>query len=275
MVVFASTDGTIRSFIPETGDPIWTSSLGDPIISVLVIDENQIFVGSSNKGFYALDKKLGQVQWHVPEVEGYIETRPLLVDSLLVFGTWQNQLYALDRYSGEMIWDWQNETPGPLYSPAACWPVAGGGKIFIVAPDRYMTAIDKMNGKTIWRSNRFMVRESIGISEDKNRVFVKTMRDTVVALSATSDHLNPLWITDCGYGYDHATSMLVEKNGSLYFGSRKGEVYCLDSMNGRVNWKYKIDESLVNTVTPVTANHVIATTMSGTIISLSTKPIEK
>ncbi len=271
MVIFASTDGTLRSFIPETGDPIWITSLGDPVISVLLIDQDQVFVGSSNKGFYALDKKLGNVQWHVPQVQGYIETRPLLVDDMLVFGTWQNKLYALDRYSGDMRWVWQDGMPGPLYSPAACWPVAGDGKIFIGAPDRYATAIDKESGQTIWRSNRFMVRESIGISEDRTRVFVKTMRDTVVAFSAKADQLKPLWISDCGYGYEHAPSMLLEKNGSLYFGTRKGEVYCLDAMNGQVKWKIQIDQSLVNTVTPVSAASVLATTLSGSVVYLSTK----
>jgi outer membrane protein assembly factor BamB len=272
MVVFASTDGTLRSFIPETGDPIWVTNLGDPIISVLLLDQDQVFVGSSNKGFYALDKQLGNVQWHVPQAQGYIETRPLLIDELLVFGTWKNKLYALDRYSGGIRWVWQDGTPGPLYSPAACWPVAGDGKIFIVAPDRYATAIDKESGKTVWRSNRFMVRESIGISGDRTRVFVKTMRDTVVAFAATADQLTPLWISDCGYGYEHAPSMLLEKNGSLYFGTRKGEVYCLDAMNGQVRWKFRIDKSLVNTVTPVSANSVLATTLSGSIVYLSTKP---
>lgn len=55
-----------------------------------------------------------------------------------------------------------------MYSPAMCIPVTANGTVFIVAPDHYLTALDIHSGKELWRSNEATVRESIGISEDKN-----------------------------------------------------------------------------------------------------------
>src|ERR1035438_1471853 len=56
-----------------------------------------------------------------------------------------------------------------MYSPAACWPIAANGKVFIVAPDRVMTALDAKTGEQLWRASAYNVRESIGLSQNQTR----------------------------------------------------------------------------------------------------------
>jgi outer membrane protein assembly factor BamB len=53
----------------------------------------------------------------------------------------------LDAETGSLTWKWNNGSSNRMYSPAACYPVATGGKVFIVAPDRYMTVFDAETGK--------------------------------------------------------------------------------------------------------------------------------
>ena len=74
-------------------------------------------------------------------------------------------------------------TYADAFSPAAVWPVAADGKVFITDPERAMTAIDLETGETIWRTKRSMVRETIGLSEDQKRIYSKTMNDSIVCYS--------------------------------------------------------------------------------------------
>ena len=43
-----------------------------------------------------------------------------------------------------------------------------------------MTAIDAETGRQIWRTSNYMVRESIGISEDQSRFYVRAMQDSIL-----------------------------------------------------------------------------------------------
>jgi len=63
-------------------------------------------------------------------------------DGKVIFGAWDEHLYALDARTGKLAWKWKGDKRGVLLSPAACWPVAASGKVFIVATDRKLTAID-------------------------------------------------------------------------------------------------------------------------------------
>src|SRR4029450_8553742 len=89
---------------------------------------------------------------------GFVETRPLIYGGKVLFGAWDQHLYALDARTGKLAWKWKGDRSGTLFSPAACWPVAAKGKVFIVAPDRRMTAIDAKNGRHIERRSDCLCR---------------------------------------------------------------------------------------------------------------------
>ena len=48
--------------------------------------------------------------------------------------------------------------------------MAADGKVFITDPQRAMTAIDIETGNTVWRTFQSMVRETMGLSEDKEHL---------------------------------------------------------------------------------------------------------
>ena len=56
-----------------------------------------------------------------------------------------------------------------------------------------MTAIDIETGNTVWRTFQSMVRETIGLSEDKERIYSKTMNDSIVCYSTKSNQPHKLW----------------------------------------------------------------------------------
>jgi outer membrane protein assembly factor BamB len=218
--------------------------------------------------YRAIDLKTGSLRWQFAGLEGPVTSRPVIADSLLIFGAWDRHLYAVNKKTGALVWKWNNGTRVINYSPAACIPVVHDGVVYIAAPDRYLSAIDVSNGKTLWRTHEATVRESIGVSADGRYIYAKTMNDSVVAFHTNRERPMLAWKMSAGYGYDHVPSMLVQKGDRVFFGTRSGVVYALNPAAPAISWAYKIDNAMVNTVQPVSRKKLVASTMDGKIVLL-------
>jgi outer membrane protein assembly factor BamB len=73
------------------------------------------------------------------------------------------------------------------------------------------------------------------------------------------------WKLHCGFGYEHVPSMLIEKGGQVFFGTRNGVVYAIDPVKLQLVWQHKIDNSMVNTVKVIDNKHILAATMDGRV----------
>ena len=271
IVVFGSADKKIYGLDARTGKLLWTVTASEPVLGAVAIDNGIAYIGASDSTFRAIDIRTGKELWAYKEVKGYIETRPCFEDNLVIFGAWDNTLYALDKNTGKEIWKWTGGIRGMHYSPAAVWPVTADGKVFITDPQRAITAIDLKTGETVWRTYQSMVRETIGISEDKERVYSKTMNDSIVCFSTKGDQPVQIWASNVGFGYEHAPSMQVEKDGDVFGSTKNGLIFALEPLTGKVLWKHKIGNSLINTVVPVSRNQVLITSAGGEVGLLEVK----
>ena len=267
-LVIGSVDSSITCLSTNDGKLLWQTHTSDPVLGSPLIHGRKVFIGSGDGIFRALNLRTGEVKWSYSQIDGYIETKPILVHNKIMFGAWDGSFYALDAKSGILKWKWNQGKPGLLLSPAACWPVATRETVFIVAPDRSMTAIKIATGETLWRKIGHRVRESIGISEDGKTVFARTMQDTILAIDSQSEQFQLKWIEHIGFGYDIAPNSLIEKEGKLFFSTDDGRVYCLDSATGKVLWHFRISSGLINTLYPVDADTVLCTGTDGKVTLL-------
>ena len=265
IVVFGSADRTIYGLNAADGSLRWKVNAAEPVLGAVTIHEGIAYVGASDKTFRAIDIQTGKVVWSYDQVKGYIETKPLIVDNKVIFSAWDNTLYALDKNTGKEIWKWTGGLTRMHFSPAAVWPVASNGKVFIADPQRAMTAIDLQNGETIWRTFRSQVRETIGLSEDGERVYSKTMNDSIVCYSTLTNTPEQVWASNVGFGYEHAPSMPQEKDGVMYGSTKEGLLFALEAKTGKVIWKHKVGNSLINTVVPLNGREVLFTATSGEV----------
>jgi outer membrane protein assembly factor BamB len=259
-VVFASTDGSIYALKTFSGKKLWQFETPKPVVASPAIFSNIVYIGASDGKFRALGLDDGKLKWEFPGVGGFVETRPLVFDDRVIFGAWDDYLYALNATNGQLLWKWEGKRPGSLgvmYSPAAFWPITSHMKVFVVAPDRYMTALELVTGHEIWRTKtwqvrEWQVRESIGLSEDNSRFYVRTMTNTsIVAFSAAADHPEKLWELDTHVHYDINSAMLVEQQGVLYYGTDNGLLLAVDPRSGTLLWEHKLGVTVLNTVVPL------------------------
>ena len=267
-VVFGGTDGAIRALDARTGTLVWKIQTGGPVVASPRIADGVVYIGSSDHVFRAVRLASGEAVWSHNGIEGFVETRPLVADGKVVFGAWDGRLYALEAKTGSVAWTWQGEHPSRYYAPAACWPVAASGRVFIVAPDNMMTAIDLASGQELWGTDNLTVRESIGVAEDGRRVYVRTTDGIIAAVAPDADGQETLWEAEMSVAQDISSAQIVEKDGVVFYGTKNGLLLALDAETGAIRWQHRIGAALLNTVTPISAREVAVTDFDGRVTLL-------
>ncbi|MBQ8224060.1 MAG: PQQ-binding-like beta-propeller repeat protein [Bacteroides sp.] len=271
IVVFGSADRTIYGLNAVDGSLLWKVEAKEPVLGAVSIENGVAYVGASDHIFRAIDIHTGKLVWTYNKVKGYVETKPLITEDKVIFGAWDNTLYALNKADGKELWKWTGGLTRMHFSPAAVWPVAAHGKVFITDPQRAMTAVDIETGETVWRTFQSQVRETIGLSEDNERVYSKTMNDSIVCYSAKGNVPQQIWASNIGFGYEHAPAMQVEKEGRMFGSTKEGLIFALDGKTGTVLWKHKVGNSLMSTVVPINGKKVLFTSTSGEVGLLEAK----
>lgn len=310
VVYYTTSLGVIKAVSLKAGSALWDYSSESKIYSTPVIHKKIVWVSTASGNVLGLDKRNGGLKhrlstngaivstpalhgdtlfvagsdghcrawrltnqkllWDYNGVNNFVETRPLIKNGIIYFGSWGNEFYAIQTATGKLLWKWSNQASNRMLSSAAVWPEIAGGKLFMVAPDRFMTALDPATGNEIWRycDKTNLVRESMGVSNDRNLVYVKTMNGNVIAFEANSSERKIHWKSPVEPGYDICPTAIVEQNDIVFIPTQSGVVVALNKNSGTVLWKHKITNCLITSLVPVGKNQLLASTMDGVIALL-------
>lgn len=214
----------------------------------------------------------GKLIWSYDSIFNYCQAAPAVDGNDVVFGAWDTNLRCLDLRTGRLKWVWNNGRSANMLGPGNVVPVIAGERVYIVAPDRYMTAIDRVTGRQLWRNNDHRYRESLGHSADNTRIYSKTMDGELVAIDATVPDFKELWTVDMGLGYEHAPCIVLEHDGVVYAGSRRGIVTAVDPMAQKVLWSLPLGVSEVNGIDlDETTGDIYVSLIEGTIFRIHRK----
>ncbi|MFA5328601.1 MAG: PQQ-binding-like beta-propeller repeat protein [Prolixibacteraceae bacterium] len=268
LVVCASTDNNIYALNLKNGHQVWKFITARSIVASPAIDQGIVYIGSSEGIFRAIDLKTGQLKWQYNDIKNFVESKPSIYNGAVYFGSWGNTFYALNKLNGNLLWKREKYT-NRMLSSAAVWSVAANGKIFIVAPDRHMTALDAKTGDELWDSGKYSCRESIGISADGDLVYIKNITEGNVMAFATSTNAQVLaWKCKAELGYEIGPSPIVERGDLVFVPTCMGEVLAINKQTHQLAWKYKISGALVNAVQPLSKNKILVTTSDGRVACL-------
>jgi len=270
IVVAGSSDHFIYAVDAADGKLLWKVKTDKAVLGSPLIQDGIAFIGGSDGKFRALDVKTGNLRWSFDQVEGFVSTLPTYYLGNVIFGSWGNGFYALDGKTGKLAWKWNNGQTNRMFSAAACNPVGVNNRIFVVAPDRFMTALDAQNGAVIWREKKdtIRVRESMGLAVNKKQVYVKTMDGDLLGVSSTGEKMDVIWRSKLKLPYELTPSAIKTNRKLVFVPSHSGLLSAVDAKTGAVVWQYKISNGMVNPVATHGNNEVVASTMDGKIVSL-------
>lgn len=262
--VFASANGTIYCVSVENGKLLWRKKLGKPVTGSIAIDGRNIYVGSSDSCFYALKLMNGAPLWTFRGLGNYCIAKPLIYKNKVYVGAYDGNFYAFDKRKGKLLWQWSNDPEDYRESPAAVTPCSDGKRVYLASPDGYLTALNADSGAVSIRTDRWKVRESLGMKD--SILYAKTTQDTIIAINTKADTL--IWATDAGYGSDCAATQLIVDGNTLFVTTKNGLVLALDALTGESLWQHKVGNSLLTTPCTLNDSTVIVASSDGTIAML-------
>ena len=244
-IVLPTSDKRLVWLDKKSGKPKWQYDSDGPYVADGIVKDGILYQGGY-KTFQAWDVNKHNMLWNFDEIDNYCQAEPVVDGDDVIFGAWDTYLRSLNARTGKMNWIWNNRRASVLYSPGNVVPVVTPERVVIVAPDRVTTAIDRRNGEQIWREkNNIKVRESMGHSSDNKVAYAKTMDGELVAMS-TGNQYEVLWTVDLGFGYEHAPCIVLEHNGHIYCGSRRGMLAVVNAATHELEFTYRLGSSEVN-----------------------------
>ncbi len=270
ILAVAAIEGDLFTINSENGEIIQAIGLNESLTSQLTITDAEdmgemvkaVIVGTSNGKVYCYELKNLQLIWENSSASMMIETLPLIVQDKIIYGSWDNYLYCISKNTGSLIWKW-TENKNFYYSPAACWPVSDGKNVFVSTPDKFVSAVDLNLGTTVWRKKDFNSWESIGISQDKKKIFVKSILNKFFITSAKDGKL--MKEIKVGYSLDTMPNQLIDWNENIVFGSKNGIIYLIDK-GYNVHPLFFMGTARVHSIQQVNGNVFAASNMDGKII---------
>ncbi len=266
-VILPTSDRRLVWLDKKSGKPKWQYDADGPYVADGVVSDGILYQGGF-KTFQAWDVKRHKLLWQYNDINNYCQAAPVVDGNDVIFGAWDTYLRSLNRRTGALHWQWNNERNVNLYSPGNVVPVVTPKRVVIVAPDRFSTAVDRSTGRQVWREkNENKVRESLGCSADGKVAYAKTMDGTLVAMS-TGERYELLWTVDLGFGYEHAPCIVLEHDGFIYCGSRRGMLAVVDAATHQLVFTSKLGSSEFNGFEVDNNGDIYCSLIEGTIFRI-------
>lgn len=269
-IVIPTADKRMLWLNKKTGKLKFQHKSPKPYMADGIVENGILYQGGSNV-FEAWNIEKHKLLWAYDSIFNYCQAAPVISGEDVIFGAWDTNLRSLNKVTGKLNWVWNNGNNANMLGPGNCVPVVNDCHVIIVAPDRFMTMLDKKTGQQIWRNKSHKFRESLGTSTDGNMAYSKTMDGEIVAVSMVENQYKEEWITDTKLGYEHAPCIVLESNGIIYVGSRRGIMVAIDAHTHQVLWTYKLGSSEFNGWEVDENGDVFTSLIEGTIWKVSVK----
>lgn len=207
-IYFGSSDGSVYAVDLE-GRPLWTANTGAAVPSSPAVAGGRVFVQTRRGLVLALSAADGKVLWRtqtgddLPLDWGYENgdmfiSSPAVADGLVLVGSGDGHLYALDTATGQG--KWRVETGGRVRSS----PAVADGTVYVGSLDGSVYAADLATGALKWRFD-------------------------------TQGHA--LSSARFGYDRKSIQSSPAVADGLVYIGARDGSLYAIDAATGKQRWR--------------------------------------
>jgi outer membrane protein assembly factor BamB/orotate phosphoribosyltransferase len=246
---------------------LWTFKAEKPSLEYVVpksqpaMDADTLYVGSDNQVFFALNQSNGTVKWKFKvgprSKKKSIFSSPALYRNLVIFGSYDGNVYALDKETGKKIWvsfeaDWVGSSPSVA-------PELGlvfiGLEFGLFRRHGGIAALDVKTGKTVWSDSTHhgLTHASPVYIPLHEQVVIGSNEGVVRLYDGRTGALQWKFTTfggadfdkrvDSGFGNGEIKQSIAydEERDLLVFGATDGFLYILDRTTGHLVHHYKCE----------------------------------
>ncbi len=253
--------GVLHAVDLDSGEPRWRFPTGAEIKSSPVVADDLVLVGSYDEHFYAVERTTGKLRWKL-QTEGpvhatpgragglawvtgcdailrgvriadgtemlrfdsgaYTAASPAIADETLYYGTFNNEVLAVDVGAGQLRWRYEHpERHFPFYASAAI----AGDLVIAAGRDKLVHALDRESGEARW-TFRARARFDASPAVAGNRVYVGNADGRLYVLDIeTGDKVFEF----------HAGAAIMGSpaiaGGRIVFGTQDGALFALGSVS--------------------------------------------
>lgn len=278
----ATIQGDLQTFDALTGQPLQSIGFDEPVLSsitgfeytgtkeLLIADPESkkysiAFATSSGKVYCYHLESLEEI-WINSSARDYISSLPTLSGNRMIFSVWDGYIYCIDTRTGNLIWRWIIDRDF-RNAPGGCNPVNDGNKVYFSSPDGFITALDMRLGAKVWRKNDFRSWESIGISNDKTKIYSKGVNNRFHIINPQTGN----WIKEIvtKQGIDKSNSTIYGNTTAIY-GVQNGFIYQIDSKNKQKEL-IKVGDTYLHSVIPFYQDFYLASNIDGKLVVFQLK----
>ncbi len=230
-----STDGRLYALDATRGEELWHFEGDSPVVSTAAVAGDLVFYGDRAGILRALHRTDGTLRWRLStgvdmplpwgnEGWDYYTSSPAVLEGIVLFGSRDGHLYAVEAETGSELWRYP--TDGQIWSS----PAVADGTVFVGSADGSLHAVDLASGEPRWRYD----------TEGRSHVSAE-------------------------FGFDRRTiqSSPSVADGRVFFGSRDGHVYAVESQTGSLAWRFDQEVSWCVTSPAVDGGVVYAGSSDG------------
>jgi len=209
----------------------------------------RVFVGSSDRGLYALRAEDGTHLWRF-ETLGFVQCQPLYdpAEDAVYFGSNDGALYRIDARDGRLRWRFMTN------AEVARRPILHEGTLYVTNANDTLIALDPETGKLKWHQHRtpamgMEVAGYAGPTIFRDKIYTGFSDGTVVAfdLKTGAERWQPVDLAaeaeqslgELPQQLDVDTTPVpdqIEQGAVVYVASYAGGVFALDAETGTQVW---------------------------------------
>jgi len=242
----------------ETGGEIWSHQTTSHVESSPYITDGKVYFGAGADGVFCLDANTGEVLWHYENV--HVDSSPAVWQGGVYFGTGYGTyaVYCLNAESNSESGEefWKEEVNYPAWGS----PSIAAGKVYFgtgtgrfveeeVEPKGQVICFDARSGKKIWSfDTEDTVITAVVISEKRESKQAKKRETKAQLFFGSRDGyfyslIHPLEADSYEFAWKKQIGSPILSSPAVtgnmvYFGANDGNIYCLDTSNGKIKWKY-------------------------------------
>ncbi len=214
-VLVGSYDEHLYCLSASSGALLWKFQTQGPVHSTAGVHEGVAYISGCDEVFRAIRISDGKEIFSVAS-GGYTGASPALKDKFAFFGTFNNQVVAVDLAARRVVWRYEYpERQFPFYSSAALID----GKVILGGRDKVVHGLDAKTGKALWTfTTRGKVDSSPAIAS--GRVYVGSFDGRFYALNLASG--TKIWEFNAGSPISASPAIA---QGYVIIGTQDGRVY--------------------------------------------------